>query len=123
RQYGRAAAFAALFASQAALITMSPILARAASDLHVSTAVAGQLRAIAGIAAGITSIVLAASAGSVSLRTQLLAASLLLGIASAASAAAPDFAFLALAQVPVGIAAACLTTAGILAGAQWSPAH
>jgi hypothetical protein len=42
------ALFLCLFAGQAALITMSPVLADAASDLHVSTAAAGQLRTIAG---------------------------------------------------------------------------
>ena len=46
------ALFLCLFAGQAALIAMSPVLAEAASDLHVSTAAAGQLRTITGLAAG-----------------------------------------------------------------------
>ena len=54
------ALFLCLFASQAALIAMSPVLARAASDLHVSTAAAGQLRTITGLAAGITALMLGA---------------------------------------------------------------
>jgi len=38
--------FACLFAAQAAVIVMSPVLVEAAGDLHVSTATAGQLHAI-----------------------------------------------------------------------------
>ena len=106
------ALFLCLFAGQAALIAMSPVLADAASDLHVSTAAAGQLRTITGLAAGITALMLGAVAGRVGLGRQLLAASALLAIASIASAAAPTFALLALAQLPVGVAVAVLTTRG-----------
>ena len=59
------ALFLCLFASQAALIAMSPVLTEAASDLHVSTAAAGQLRTITGLAAGITALMLGAVAGRV----------------------------------------------------------
>jgi DHA1 family inner membrane transport protein len=111
--------FLCLFAGQAALIAMSPVLAAAASDLHVSTAAAGQLRTITGLAAGTTALVLGAVAGRPGLGRQLLAASALLAVASIASAAAPTFALLALAQLPVGVAVAVLTTAGTLAAAEW----
>jgi hypothetical protein len=60
-----------------ALIAMSPVLAAAASDLHVSTAAAGQLRTITGLAAGTTAPVLGAVAGRAGLGRQLLAASAL----------------------------------------------
>ena len=113
------ALFLCLFASQAALIAMSPVLTEAANDLHVSTAAAGQLRTITGLAAGITALMLGAVAGRIGLGRQLLVASLVLALASIASAAAPTFALLALAQVPVGIAVAMLTTAGTLAAAEW----
>ena len=89
------ALFLCLFAAQAALIAMSPVLADAASDLHVSTAAAGQLRTVTGLAAGITALVLGAVAGRVGLGRQLLAASALLALGSLASAAAPTFALLA----------------------------
>jgi predicted MFS family arabinose efflux permease len=98
---------------------MSPVLADVARDLHVSTAAAGQLRTITGLAAGITALTLGAFAGRVSLGRQLLVASTVLGLASIASAAAPNFALLALAQLPVGVAVAVLTTAGTLAAAEW----
>ena len=67
---------------------MSPVLADAAGDLHVSTAAAGQLRTITGLAAGITALTLGAVTGRVGLGRQLLAASALLAIGSIASAAA-----------------------------------
>ena len=44
---------------------------------------------------------------------------MILALASIASAAAPSFALLALAQLPVGVALAVLTTAGTLAAAEW----
>ena len=113
------ALFLCLFAGQAALIAMSPVLADAASDLHVSTAAAGQLRTITGLAAGTTALMLGTVAGRVGLGRQLLVASALLAIGSIASAAAPTFALLALAQLPVGVAVAVLTTAGTLAAAEW----
>jgi MFS transporter, DHA1 family, inner membrane transport protein len=113
--------FAALFAAQSALIVMSPVLAQAASDLHVSTAAAGQLRTVTGLAAGITAITLGALVRRVALGRQLVAASVLLGAASLMSAAAPGYTVLALAQVPVGIAVAVIATAATLAAAEWVP--
>ncbi|HKP18390.1 MAG TPA: MFS transporter, partial [Gaiellaceae bacterium] len=50
---------------------------------------------------------------------QLLAGSALLALGSVASAAAPAFAWLVLAQLPVGVGVAALTTAGTLAAAEW----
>ena len=117
------ALFTALFASQAAVIAMSPVLADVAGDLHVSTAAAGQLRTITGLAAGITALMLGSFAGRLGLGRQLLVASALLALGSVASAAAPSFVLLSLAQLPVGVAVAVLTTAGTLAAAEWvSPA-
>jgi DHA1 family inner membrane transport protein len=113
------ALFLSLFAAQAAVIALSPVLTEAASDLHVSAAAAGQLRTITGLAAGITALILGAVAGRVGLGRQLLAASVLLAVGSIASAAAPSFALLACAQLPVGVAVAVLTTAGTLAAAEW----
>jgi MFS transporter, DHA1 family, inner membrane transport protein len=118
-----AALFTSLFAGQAALIVMSPVLAEAASDLNVSTAAAGQLRTLTGLAAGITALMLGSAAGRVGLRRQLIGASALLALGSLASAVAPSFALLALAQLPIGVAVAVLTTAGTLAAAEWVPAE
>jgi predicted MFS family arabinose efflux permease len=111
--------FTALFAAQAAVIAMSPVLENVASDLHVSTAAAGQLRTTTGLAAGITALMLGGVAGRLGLGRLLLAASALLALGSLASAAAPSFLLLALAQLPIGVAVAALTTAGTLAAAEW----
>ena len=81
------ALFTALFAGQAALIAMSPVLTDAASDLDVSTAAAGQLRTITGLTAGITALLLGRLAGRVGLGRQLVGASFLLALGSLASAA------------------------------------
>jgi predicted MFS family arabinose efflux permease len=117
------ALFSALFAAQAGLIAMSPVLAQAAADLNVSTAAAGQLRSITGVSAAVTALLLSVAAGHVALARQLLAASMLLAAASLACAAAPSYAFLALAQVPVGVAVAGLTTAATVAAAEWAPSE
>lgn len=113
--------FLSLFSSQAALIATTPVLAQIARDLDVSTALAGQLRTITGLAAGITALLLGPMAGRVGLGRQLLGASLLVAVGSLASAAAPSFAVLALAQVPVGIGVAAFVTASTIAPAAWAP--
>jgi predicted MFS family arabinose efflux permease len=113
------ALFTSLFAGQAALIAMSPVLAQAAHDLHVSTAAAGQLRTVTGLVAGIAALLLGRAAGRLGLGRQLLSAAALLVLGSLASAAAPNFALLAVAQVPVGVGVAVATTAGTLAAAEW----
>ena len=115
--------FLALFAAQAGAIALAPVLAEVARDLDVSTATAGQLRTIAGLAAGVTALALGRLGPRVGLRRQLLAGSGLLALGSLASAAAPGIALLALAQVPVGAGIAVLTTAGTLAAAEWVPAE
>jgi predicted MFS family arabinose efflux permease len=115
--------FACLFAGQAGAIALSPVLAKVARDLDVSTALAGQLRSIAGLAAGVTALALGRLGARVRLSRQLLGGSLLLAVGSLASAAAPSFATLAVAQIPVGAAIAILTTAGTLAAAEWVPAE
>lgn len=115
--------FTCLFAAQAALIALSPVLAEVASDLGVSTAAAGQLRTVSGLAAGVTALGLGAAAGRVSLRRLLVAGSALLALGSIASAAAPGFVWLALAQLPVGAAVAVLVTAATAAAAEWAPAE
>lgn len=113
----------ALFAAQAGAIALSPVLAEVASDLHVSTAWAGQLRTIAGLVAGVTALALGRVGARIGLRRQLLAGAVLLGVGALAGAAAPGLALLAVAQVPVGAAIALLTTGGTLAAAAWLPAE
>jgi predicted MFS family arabinose efflux permease len=51
--------FACMFASQAGLLVLSPILPELARDLGVSTATAGQLRTLSGATGGISAVLLA----------------------------------------------------------------
>lgn len=115
--------FLCLFAGQAGTIALSPVLAEVAADLDVSTAVAGQLRTIAGFVAAVTALALGRLGARVGLGRQLLAGSILLAVGSLASAAAPGIGLLAAAQIPVGAAIGILTTAGTLAAAEWVPAE
>jgi len=116
--------FACLFASQAAVIALSPVLPAVAADLHVSTAGAGQLRTVLGLAAGITALAVGRAAGRLSLRALLLVGVGLLAAGSAASAAAPTFAVLGLAQVVIGSGVAIVIAAGSAAAAEWTaPEH
>jgi predicted MFS family arabinose efflux permease len=116
--------FLCVFAAQAGLIALSPLLAQVASDLEVSTATAGQLRTISGLAAGVTALALVRIGRRASLQRQLVLGAALLAVSSLASAAAPNFITLALTQVPVGIAIAVLITAATAAAAEWvTPEH
>ena len=116
--------FACLFTAQAAVIALSPVLPAVAADLHVSTAGAGQLRTVLGLAAGITALGVGRAAGRLSLRALLLVGVGLLAAGSAASAAAPSFAVLAVAQVVIGSGVAIVVAAGSAAAAEWTaPEH
>lgn len=113
--------FLCLFASQSAVIAMAPSLSAAAADLDVSISAAGQLRTITGLVAGVTALALGLVTRRFSLSRQLVAGTALLGAGAAASAAAGSYAVLALAQVPVGVGIAVLTTAAVVAAAEWAP--
>ena len=113
--------FVCLFAAQASLIALTPVLAQVASDLGVSTAAAGQLRTLSGITAGTVALVLAFTrrARRIDLRELLTAGAVVLAGASVASALAPGFVVLAAAQVGVGVGVGLLVTAGTTAAAEW----
>ena len=112
--------FMCVFTSQAAVLVLSPILVEVGRDLHVSTAAAGQLRIFAAPVAAVVAVLIARSAGRVPLRSLLAAGSALVGVGSIASAAAPSFVALALAQVPLWIGVAVLVAAGVGAAGSWS---
>lgn len=114
--------FLCLFAAQAAVLVLSPILPQVAGDLGVSTATAGQLRAISGIAGGLSALAVWAFAGRVPVRSLLLGGLALLAAAALLSAAAPSFAVLAAAQVPLGAGVAVVLSAAVAAAGEWAPA-
>jgi DHA1 family inner membrane transport protein len=116
--------FACLFASQSALLVLSPILVDVAREFGVSTATAGQLRSISGATGGLTALVLATAARRPGLRELLSVGAALLALASALSAAAPSFAVLAGAQAILGVGIGLLVAVGIAAAGEWpAPAH
>src|SRR4029450_14100594 len=66
------ALFLCLFAAQAGLIVLTPVLSQVADDLDVSTAAAGQLRTVSGLTAGLAAILLGTVGRSLSLRRVLI---------------------------------------------------
>jgi len=112
--------FLCLFASQAAMLVLSPILPEIAREFGVSTPTAGQLRAISGATGGLTAILLAIAPRRPGLRELLSAGALLVALASALSAAAPTFAVLAVAQAVLGVGVGLLVAVGIAAAGEWA---
>jgi predicted MFS family arabinose efflux permease len=109
-----------LGASQAAILVLSPVLAEVAVELDVSTATAGQLRTVSGLAAGATALLVGLLAARVGVR-ELVASGLgLITLGAAASAAAPGFSSLAAAQALVGMGVGLSYAAGVAAVAEWS---
>jgi MFS transporter, DHA1 family, inner membrane transport protein len=104
--------FACLFASQAAMLVLSPTLVDVAREFGVSTATAGQLRSISGAAGGVTAL-------RPGLRELLSAGAGLVVLGSVLGAAAPSFAVLAGAQAVVGVGIGLLVAVGIAASGEW----
>jgi predicted MFS family arabinose efflux permease len=115
------ALFLCLFAAQAGLIVLTPVLSQVADDLDVSTAAAGQLRTVSGLAAGLAAIVLGTVARRLSLRRTIVAGAAGLALASGASATAPTFEVLAVAQIVLGLSVAALLIGATVAAAEWVP--
>jgi predicted MFS family arabinose efflux permease len=111
--------FACLFASQSAMLVLSPILTDVARDLGVSTAAAGQLRSISGATGGVTALIVAATSRRPGLRELLSAGAGLVALGSGLSAAAPSFMVLAGAQAVLGVGIGLLLTVGIAASGEW----
>lgn len=112
--------FMCVFTSQAAVLVLAPIVVKIAHDVHVSTAVAGQLRIVAAPVAAVVAVLLARFGGTFRLRSMLLASTTLVAVGSLASAAAPSFLTLALAQLPLWMGVAGLVAGGIGAAGAWS---
>ena len=112
--------FLALFASQSGVLVLSPILSDVAEDFGVSIAAAGQLRIFAAPLAAGVALLAGRALTRFSPRALLGAGSALLAGGSVASAAAPTFPLLALAQVPMWAGIATLLAAGVAGAAAWS---
>ncbi|HEY6692193.1 MAG TPA: MFS transporter [Solirubrobacteraceae bacterium] len=111
--------FLCLFTSQAGLLVLSPVLPDVAREFGVSTATAGQLRAISGATGGVTAVLLAIVPARPGARDLLSAGAALVALGSTLSAAAPAFAVLAVAQGVLGIGIGLLVAVGIAAAGEW----
>jgi DHA1 family inner membrane transport protein len=114
--------FLSLFAAQSGTIALSPVLADVASEFDVSTALVGELRSVAGLAAAFASLALPTAVRRLGLSRLLRAGAALLAVAALASAAAPTLWVLALAQVPLGIAVSVLVAVSMSAAGDWADA-
>ena len=111
--------FACLFASQSALLVLSPILVDVAREFGVSTATAGQLRSISGATGGIAALAIALAPRRPGPRELLSLGTALVALGSGLSAAAPSFAVIAAAQAVLGVGVGLLVAVGIAAAGEW----
>ena len=112
--------FLAFVASQSGVVVLSPILSDVADDFGVSVPAAGQPRILAAPLAVVAALAAGRLLTRFSPRALLGAGSALLAVGSVASAVAPSFALLALAQIPMWIGISTILTAGIAAMAAWT---
>lgn len=110
----------ALAAAQCGLLALGPVLPEIAAQFGVSTAAAGQLRALSGASGVVVALALVAR----SVRTQpgavLRAGLAALMVGSLLTAAAPSIALLAGAQALVGAGATTIVAGGLAAAASWA---
>jgi len=109
-----------MFAAQAGLLSLGPVLAPVARELGVSIAAAGQLRTLGGLAGGATAVAVALLGSRLELRRTLITGHVMLAMGALASAAAPNLAVLAVGQAAVGAAAGLLISGALAASAAWT---
>lgn len=111
--------FASLFAAQASVLALSLILPDIAGTFGVTTATAGQLRTLSGLAAGVAALGAPRLADRVGVPALVNAGLVVLSAGALMSGAAASFAWLASAQVALGIGVTAVLTGGIAAAAAW----
>src|SRR5215218_1888493 len=116
---GVTALFVAMFAAQAGLLSLGPVLAPVARELDVSIAAAGQLRTLGGLAGGAAAVAVALLGSRLQLRRTLISGHAMLAVGALASAAAPNLAVLAVGKAAVGAATGLLISAALAASAAW----
>lgn len=114
--------FMALFAAQASILVLSPILPQVAEDFGMSTATAAQLRSVSAVTAGVVALVLAVTGDHFRLSWLLYGGLGVLAIASAASAVAPAFWVLVTTHVLMGFGLAAVLSGGMAASETWAAA-
>ena len=112
--------FAALFAAQAGLLSLGPILPDVAREFGITPAAAGQLRTLGGLGGGAAAIAVAVLGPRLGLRRMLVAGHSMLALGTIGSATAPNLTVLAAAQATVGAAAGLLIAGALAATAAWT---
>lgn len=112
--------FLCLFAAQAALLVLSPILPQVAAEFGVSNAAAAQLRSVSGVTAGVFALYLAARGDRFRLAPLLRTGLLLLAGGSVVSAISPSFILLLAAQAVIGGGLAMVLSGGLAASEAWA---
>ena len=111
----------ATMASQALLVTLSPAIVAIGRDLRASVGAIGQARSVAAAVAIVASLAIAGRIDFVGVRRLIGAGSALAIIACAAVGLAPALAVFLAAHALVGLAFACLLSAGFSGVAGFSP--
>ena len=111
----------ATLAAQATLLTLSPVILEVAREFEVGVSAVGQLRAVSGLVAGISAVVITVRPPRTNLKRIISIGLVSLVVGIGMSAAAPSFVLLATAQVPVGIGMAFTLGGALAASARWSP--
>jgi predicted MFS family arabinose efflux permease len=112
--------FGSMFAAQAGILVLTPILPELSREFGISTATAGELRLLSAIAGGITALALAPLARRIDLRGLLIVGLTLLGAGAVGSSIAPGLVELGAAQFAIGAGGAVVASAAIAAAAEWA---
>lgn len=114
--------FTALFAAQAAILVLSPILPQIADEFGVSTSAVAQLRSVSAITAGVIALVLAITGSRFRLTWLLNGGLAVLAVSSLLSAWAPTFLVLVITHSAMGFGLAAVLSGGMAASEAWAAA-
>lgn len=112
--------FTSLFAAQAAILVLSPILPQLADEFGVTTSSAAQLRSVSAITAGVVALALATYGMRFGLLSLVRNGLILLAVSSLISAWAPTFAVLVITHVLLGFGLAAVLSGGMAASEAWA---
>lgn len=114
------ALFAAAFAAQATVFVLPPLLPALAATFGVSVGVAGQLRAVSGVAALFAPVVVVVLARRLGTRNLILLGLLLDGAGSSVALVAWTFRTLVVAHALMGAGLAMVVSSCLIASAEWT---
>lgn len=114
--------FTSLFAAQAAILVLSPVLPQMADEFGITTSAVAQLRSVSAVTAGAVALVLAVTGNRFRLSWLLNGGLSLLAATALASAWAPTFAVLVATHVAMGFGLAGVLSGGMAASEAWAAA-